>query len=94
MVDKMEALNNSHTVMWHENMRGAYSKYFPGEVKTDTDQHGGLFKVTMNKHGFRGKSHAIAKGPGDVRIVPWVVRPRLDMGTGTMRPIHRSWRIC
>ena len=69
MVDKMEALNNSHTVMWHENMRGAYSKYFPGEVKTDTDQHGGLFKVTMNKHGFRGKSHAIAKGPGDVRIV-------------------------
>lgn len=69
MVDKMKELKGGHTVMWHENISANYSKYFPNEIKTDTDQDGKLFKATINRYGFRGKDYDVAKRPDVVRIV-------------------------
>ncbi len=54
----------------HENIvAGSYSKYFPNQKRTDKDETGESFDVTINEHGFRGRDFTISKPPGLIRVV-------------------------
>ena len=57
------------TVSYHENERSNYSKYFPKQVRHDTDVNGDRFQVMINSKGFRGKDFADEKKPNVIRIV-------------------------
>jgi hypothetical protein len=46
-----------------------YSKYVPNETRRDIDEHGTLFKVTINSRGFRGGEFTDEKRPGTVRVL-------------------------
>jgi len=59
----------NHTVMWHENTQNGYSKYFPYQTLKDYDETGQVFKVKINKYGFRGKDFEIEKPSDVLRIV-------------------------
>lgn len=48
---------------------GGYAKYFPNQPKIDYDEHGNKFQVTINEHGFRGRSFDVERQPGVVRVV-------------------------
>jgi hypothetical protein len=41
----------------------------PYQRRKDFDEHGELFDVTINSHGFRGKDYQIKKGEGVIRVV-------------------------
>jgi len=56
------------TVNLHEAQHQGYSKYRPNQQKTDTDQAGQRFSVTINRQGFRGEDFK-PKTPGTLRIV-------------------------
>lgn len=56
-------------VMWHRNLQQNYSKYAPGEVKTDFDEDDKKFSIKINKYGFRGKDWEIKKKEGVIRVV-------------------------
>jgi lysophospholipase L1-like esterase len=59
-----------HTVMYHENELGSYSKYFAHEKRVDHDVVSGeVFDVTINNRGFRGDDFMDEKPPGVVRVV-------------------------
>ena len=54
----------------HENIvHGRYSRYFPGQVKDDTDVSGNRFQVEMNNNGFRKPNYSTGKEPGTIRVV-------------------------
>lgn len=55
----------------HENIaEGRYSKYFPHQVKSDTDvDTGEAFEVVMNSRGFRGEDFTTEKPAGVTRIL-------------------------
>jgi lysophospholipase L1-like esterase len=68
--DKTLDLTKSHTVSTHENACGGYSKYFPNQRRVDYDKlTKEVFKVTINKYGFRGEDFVVEKAPGIIRIV-------------------------
>jgi hypothetical protein len=46
-----------------------YSKYLPGETRTDFDEKGEKFVVKMNNKGFRGPDINNSKDPGTIRII-------------------------
>jgi hypothetical protein len=50
-------------------VRSGYSKYFPGETKTDTNEKGERLSYQINGHGFRAPDFETAKAPGVVRVV-------------------------
>ncbi len=56
------------TVVFHKNLRQGYTKFYPNESKVDSDLHGAVFKVSINKRGFRGREIDEAKKPGVIRI--------------------------
>ena len=57
-------------VQRHENIAVGYSKYFPHQVRYDTDvETQQRFAVQINRHGFRGKDFSIEKRAGVVRVV-------------------------
>ena len=61
---------NDQGVANHGNViDDAFSKYYPGQVKTDTDIEGKPFELIINKHGYRGEDFAISKPVGTARIV-------------------------
>jgi lysophospholipase L1-like esterase len=61
---------DDHTVMQHGNTQQGYTKFFPNELKVDHDKATGeIFKVSINKRGFRGGEISEAKKPGVIRIV-------------------------
>lgn len=60
---------SKRSVTMHENNTGNYSKYFPNQVRYDTDQDGEMFQVKINGRGFRGKEYQDEKEAGVVRIV-------------------------
>jgi lysophospholipase L1-like esterase len=45
-------------------VRSGYSKYFPGETKTDTNEKGERLAYQINSHGFRAPDFETAKAPG------------------------------
>lgn len=51
------------------DVRTGYSKYFPGETKTDHNEKGERLSYEINSHGFRAPDFEIAKAPGVVRVV-------------------------
>jgi lysophospholipase L1-like esterase len=54
----------------HENLvQGRYSKYFPHQIKVDTDESGEPFEVKLNNAGFRGPDFKTDKKEGVFRIV-------------------------
>jgi hypothetical protein len=57
------------TVSVHENIKGNYSKYFPNQIRTDIDEHGEIFSVTINSRGFRGKDFSDQKAEGVIRVI-------------------------
>lgn len=61
---------HDENVQRHENIAAGYSKYFPNQVRYDTDADTGeRFVVQINRHGFRGEDFEIEKRPGVVRVV-------------------------
>lgn len=60
-----EFYEKKHNVASHENIQKNYSKYFPGQQRSDTDEHGAVFHVRINNHGFRGRDYTDQK-PTDV----------------------------
>lgn len=60
---------SKRSVTVHENNAGNYSKYFPNQIRYDTDQNGEMFQVNINSHGFRGKEYQKDKEAGVVRII-------------------------
>jgi len=57
-------------VQRHENVAAGYSKYFPRQVRYDTDaETHERFAVRINRHGFRGKDFNIEKPADVVRVV-------------------------
>lgn len=58
----------THNVAQHANERKNYSKYFPGQKRSDTDEHGAVFEVLINSHGFRGKDYTVDKPKDLLRI--------------------------
>lgn len=56
-------------VAWHSNLQQNYSKYSPGEIKTDFDEDDKKFSIKINKYGFRGKDWEIKKKEGVIRVV-------------------------
>lgn len=61
---------SAHTVRQHDNTQEGYSKYFPNQVRVDTDRETGeSFTVTINAHGFRGAPFPGEKPPGTLRVV-------------------------
>ena len=57
------------TVGHHDNKSANYSKYFPNQVRHDTDETGKRFRVMINSRGFRGKDFDDQKQPDFIRIV-------------------------
>jgi lysophospholipase L1-like esterase len=51
------------------DVRAGYAKYFPNEVKTDSNDKGERLTYQLNNHGFRGKDFELAKAPGVVRVL-------------------------
>lgn len=72
---KKESKVNRHqdrTVEIHDNEFDSYSKYYPNEVRKDTDPATGeVFRVSINNKGFRGRDfdEKEKKKPGVIRIV-------------------------
>lgn len=60
---------SKRSVTMHENNAGNYSKYFPNQIRYDTDQNGEMFQVNINGHGFRGEEYQNEKYAGIVRII-------------------------
>lgn len=54
----------------HENVAVGYAKYFPNQVRYDTDgQTQERFAVHINGQGFRGADFSVEKRPGTARVV-------------------------
>jgi len=61
---------NNHTVMDHGFRREGYTKYFANQIRVDHDPiTGEVFKVRINKYGFRGDDYSITKPAGTLRVV-------------------------
>lgn len=59
-----------HTVRFHQNPAGGYSKFFPGEVKYTYDvDTAEVIPVRINRYGFRGPDYDVAKDLEVIRIV-------------------------
>lgn len=56
-------------VFEHDNTQPGYSKYFPEQERTDIDQSGFPFAVTINRQGFRGKDYTLEKPSGTLRVL-------------------------
>jgi len=56
-------------VFEHDNVQAGYSKYHPNQNRTDVDQAGVPFAVTINQHGFRGADHTLKKPAGTFRVL-------------------------
>jgi lysophospholipase L1-like esterase len=68
--DHNDAEARSDSVEKHENVRGAYTKFFPNEGKTTRDvDTGERISVAINSHGFRGPEFSIPKPPGVIRVL-------------------------
>lgn len=58
---------DQRSVSAHENGGQGYSKYFPGQKRTDRDAvTGESFEVTINRDGFRGGDFPAQKAAGVV----------------------------
>ena len=56
-------------VFEHDNTQDGYSKYFPEQKRTDVDQDGVPFAVTINRQGFRGANYTFEKPAGTLRVL-------------------------
>jgi GDSL-like Lipase/Acylhydrolase family len=61
--------SKERSVSYHENVRGAYSKYYPHQTLVDRDEFGKRINVTINSRGFRGKDYEPKKQRNVIRII-------------------------
>ena len=66
---KIKVHRDADDVTKQRNYCGNYSKYYPGELRTDIDENGYKFVIKMNNMGFRGHDIIDKKEPGTIRIV-------------------------
>ncbi|MCC7429297.1 hypothetical protein IT568_00500 [bacterium] len=67
--EKQAKFEENHSVMFHKNSVGNYSKYFPNQNRKDKDENGEVFEVVINGKGFRGRDFQTKKEEGTTRIV-------------------------
>ena len=56
-------------VFEHDNVQSGYSKYYPGQKRTDVDRAGVPFDLRINQRGFRGADYTLEKPAGALRVV-------------------------